>query len=170
MRILALDTASHCGWAALKSPSNHTRATSGVQEFKLGRGESPGMRFLRFRKWLREMIEYTKAQVIAYERSAHFKGVGAAEVHHGFQTIMHEIAAEEGLETLPVQNSALKKFATGKGNAGKPEMVKAARKRWNRPDLTDKMHDEADALCVLDWALVEIGEKPSRVKITIRRK
>ena len=156
IRLLALDTATNCGWAAWHP---NTGMTSGAQSFKPGRGESPGMRFLRFRKWLSEMIDLVKPSVIAYERSGHFKGVAAAEVCHGFQTIMHEEAARREIDTAPVQNSELKKYATGEGNAGKPEMIKAARKRW-KVDLTEKEHDRADALCVLAWALNESGADP----------
>lgn len=160
MRILALDTGTHCGWASW-TPDG---MASGVQDFVLGRGESTGMRYLRFRKWLREMIvDYVQPEVIAYERSAHFKGVAAAEVAHGFQTIMHEEAAKRGINTAPVQNSKLKKHATGKGNAGKPMMIDAAKKWWKiKGDIRD---DEADALCVLAWALEECG---TSTKVVVR--
>ena len=45
--ILALDLATKTGWAL----QDRTGAiASGMQEFSLKRGESKGMRFLRFRK------------------------------------------------------------------------------------------------------------------------
>ena len=46
--ILALDLGSTCGWAL--RPDG--RLESGVQVFDLKRGESPGMRFVRFSAWL----------------------------------------------------------------------------------------------------------------------
>lgn len=156
MIILALDTATHCGWASW----NGRKMTSGLQEFKLGRGESPGMRFLRFRKWIREMIDLVKPDLICYERSAHFKGMAAAECHHGFQAELHTECARVGLNVMPVQNSALKKHATGKGNAGKDMMIEAARERWvkyNEWVPGELTHDEADALCLLSFAIDELG-------------
>lgn len=159
IRILALDTGTACGWATWE-PKRET-FTSGTQHFKLGRGESPGMRFLRFRRWLSEMLDLVKPKVIAYERSAHFKSAAAAEVCHGFQTIMHEEAACREIDTAPIQNSALKSHATGKGNCGKPAMVAAARKRW-LIQLDDEEDDRADALCILAWALEECGVKPKK--------
>lgn len=164
IRLLCLDTGTHCGWASWGPKGME----SGVQHFELGRGESPGMRFLRFRRWLSEMIDLVKPGVIAYERSAHFKGVPAAEVVHGFQTIMHEEAASRDIDTAPVQNSKLKKHTTGKGNCGKPAMVKAAMVRWGL-DLEDKEHDRADALCVLAWALDELDLPEKKVMIRVRR-
>ena len=48
MKILALDLATLTGWAS------SVGRTSGVQVFDVRRGESPGMRFLRCRAWLRD--------------------------------------------------------------------------------------------------------------------
>ena len=48
---------------------------------------------------------------------------------------------------IPV--GTLKKYATGKGNAGKPAMIAAAcAKGWEPVD-----HNEADALWILDYAV-----------------
>ena len=50
MEILSLDLATAAGWA-----SKILGRRSGVIEFQLKRGESPGMRFLRCRAWLNEL-------------------------------------------------------------------------------------------------------------------
>jgi Holliday junction resolvasome RuvABC endonuclease subunit len=47
----------------------------------------------------------------------------------------------------------IKRHVTGKGNAGKSEMVSAVRAR-GYPVADD---NEADALAVLDWALAQSG-------------
>lgn len=173
--ILALDMATSTGWAL------HDRngyVTSGVQKFELGRGESPGMRFLRFRAWLREMkgiglctcrvgglCSCYAVDVIAYER-AHHRGGAATALCVGLVTVMLEEAARLGIEVAPVHTATLKKHATGKGNAGKDDMVRAAVRRWG-PELEAQKgsegplpeDDEADALCILAWALDEVGQK-----------
>lgn len=167
--ILALDMATSTGWALMDRKGV---VTSGVQRFDLGRGESSGMRFLRFRRWLAEMLELGFADdegdgravhVIAFER-AHHRGGPATEVGVGLMTTMLSEAARVGCETLPVHTATLKQHATGKGNASKEEMRQAAGDKWfgapgyrlpERPEaFTD---DEADALCVLSWALDELG-------------
>ncbi len=55
--VLALDMATKTGWA-LRDRAG--RFSSGVQEFSLKRGESKGMRFLRFRKWLNDVLKLSE--------------------------------------------------------------------------------------------------------------
>ena len=69
MTIVAFDFGSRTGWAALDG--GHIE--SGVQTFELSRGESPGMRFIRFRRWLEEMMALTKPGLCVYE-AAHHRG------------------------------------------------------------------------------------------------
>lgn len=158
--ILALDLATATGWAARDAGG---RVTSGVQRFDLGRGESPGMRFLRFRRWVRELLELTGAKVVAFEQPI----AGARGFRMGIAIelsgVLSAEAAELGVETTTVAPATLKKHATGKGNAKKAEMILAALTRW--PDHFDGRpapeQDEADALCVLAWAIEQVGEGPT---------
>ena len=60
MRILALDLGSKCGWATLDTEGRF-EVESGVQDFSLVRGESPGMRYLRFRAWLAKVLMQSEA-------------------------------------------------------------------------------------------------------------
>ena len=162
--VLALDLATSTGWA-LRDTSG--QVTSGVQTFDLRRGESAGMRFLRFRAWLREIMALAGGNgVVAFEQ-AHHRGGHATSLAVGLVTVVLEEAAAQGWETTSVHTATLKKHATGKGNASKGEMIGAAVRRWHsvRPfrlqftttsECCDE--DEADALCVLAWALEQIGE------------
>lgn len=299
VRILALDIATSTGFALLDANGN---VTSGVQKFELGRGDSPGMRFLNFRSWLdrvwfagdpepskREELAwaagffdgegcttnhkaYTKTHVakdgskstltsdsiklqvpqvercnlerfmwaiggvgaihgpyqpknrpnaspiyrwsctgvndarsvlgsmwpwlgrvkreqaeralgeklsgmkrmthlqetglIAYEMP-HARGGSATQVLMGFVAVVHEFCAMHGVSHSSVHTATLKKHATGKGNAGKPDMISAALRRWpSRLAVHDQIggnalgDDEADALCILAWACDELGVKP----------
>lgn len=162
--VLALDLATSTGWALRDSSG---QVTSGVQTFDLRRGESAGMRFLRFRAWLREIMALAGGKgVIAFEQ-AHHRGGHATSLAVGLVTVVLEEAAAQGWETTSVHTATLKKHATGKGNASKGEMIGAAVRRWHRvrpfrlqftttSECCDE--DEADALCVLAWALEQIGE------------
>lgn len=48
----------------------------------------------------------------------------------------------------------LKKWATGKGNAGKPMMIQAAQERWPHVEIIDDNH--ADALLLAAWGLENV--------------
>lgn len=143
--ILALDLGTKTGWALrLQGRFEH-----GVQEFVVKRGESPGMRYVRFNRWLRETGTY--ATFIAYE-APHHRGGAATEVANGFATRVQEFCAEMGAEHTAVHTATLKKWLTGSGNAKKPEMMAAVAARWCAVE-TD---DEADAIALLHYVETEV--------------
>lgn len=143
-RILALDTGTKTGWCI--------GSTSGVQVFDLKRGESVGMRFLRFRAWLTEIVCLAGGvAVICYEQ-AHHRGGHATQVAVGFITEILTFSALHKIETMPVHSGTLKKFATGSGVAKKPDMITAARAHGYAP--TDD--NEADACLLYEYAVAEL--------------
>jgi crossover junction endodeoxyribonuclease RuvC len=143
MKVLALDCGTHTGWAV---GEDGRRVLSGVQVFDVKRGESAGMRFLRFNAWLRELAQLAGPfDVVAFEL-AHHRGGAATELTVGMTTRAQEAAAEWKCENVGVHTGTLKKRTTGSGAAKKPEMIEAARARW-RVDPQDD--NEADALCLL---------------------
>lgn len=149
MNILSFDIATRTGWA-----TNIYGNRSGVIEFPLKRGESPGMRFLRCRAWLKEMGKLLdgQIQVIAFEQ-AHHRGGAATMVCVGLVSEVLAFAAQHSIETMPVHTATLKKFATGNGRASKGAMIAAAQRLgW---DVTDD--NEADAALLLEYALSEIS-------------
>lgn len=181
--ILALDLATSTGWAFR---DRNGVVTSGVQTFDVRRGESPGMRFLRCRRWLAEVLQPSpvrvgdracswdvegdralvrmsrEVDVIAYEK-AHHRGGHATACLVGLATVVQEEAARLGIDLAPIATATLKKHATGRGNASKDEMITAALTRWpDRLKLATSVpgqslgDDEADALCVLSWAIDEL--------------
>jgi len=150
VNILALDTATKTGWA-----TNISSKQSGVQTFDLKRGESPGMRFLRCRGWLGEMLKLLGSiDVIVYEQ-AHHRGGASTACCVGLVSTVQAFAAEHGIELMAVHTGELKRWATGKGNAGKPQMIEAARARgWAPVD-----DNEADAALLLGYAADSLGVK-----------
>jgi Holliday junction resolvasome RuvABC endonuclease subunit len=147
MKILALDLGTKTGWAMLEGG----RIESGVQISDVKRGESPGMRYIRFNRWLEEIAD-PKPDVIVFEQ-AHHRGGAATETAAGFSTRVLEFCARHGIEHSSVHSATLKKFATGSGRAEKADMIARARERF-KPDLADD--NEADALWILEWARREI--------------
>ena len=147
MNILALDCGTKTGWASFADG----RIESGVQDFSLKRGESKGIRFLRFNTWLKAMAELTNPQVVVYEL-AHFRGGHATEILVGMTTRIEEFCESNNIEYGSVHSGTLKRFATGKGNASKEDMRRAAVQEYKRIVDND---DEADALHILAWARKE---------------
>lgn len=149
--ILALDTATRTGWAIARAGADGWRLVeSGVQVFDLRRGESPGLRFMRFRAWLGELRRMAGPfDLVAYEL-AHHRGGPATVLAVGFTTRVDEWAAENGIEHAAVHSATLKKASAGSGRAEKPLMIAAARTRWNVQPIDD---NHADALCLLAYAI-----------------
>jgi len=151
MKILALDLGTKTGWAG----SVDKRVESGVQDFSLKRGESPGMRFVRFNSWLVEMIEVIEPDIVIYEQP-HNRGGAATMVLNGMLAYVLEKCAKYEVEHEPVHSSTLKKFATGSGRAGKEDMIKVAQARFPEKKIIDD--NEADALCIWLWGQEEFKD------------
>lgn len=162
MRILAIDQGSSLGWAT--NSTGHL--IWGQENFALKSGESEGMRWIRFSRWLNQMTweatghpqidptRKTLVDVIVYEGLVR----GSSKMRPNFQasgfvTLIQKHCAEynqgrrmeaggqnEGtIECISVAAPELKKFATGKGNAKKDAMVFKAMFRLN-----EELHDTED--------------------------
>ena len=147
MNILALDLATRTGWALYEN----SRIESGVQVFDVKRGESPGMRYVRFNRWMNTMLD-KPLDLVVFEQS-HHRGGAATEVAAGFATRVLEWCAEKNIEHCSYHTATIKKHACGKGNADKDAMVAAAAVKWPSIELIDDNH--ADALWILDLAISE---------------
>jgi len=151
LAILALDCGTHTGWAF----GDGSRIESGVQVFDLKRGESPGMRYIRFNAWLQEIFDLLEPDLVAFEM-AHHRGGAATELMAGMTTRILEACADRGINHTSVHSATLKKFATGSGRADKEAMKKRASKIAGRLIISD---DEADALCLLEYIRGQFGDK-----------
>lgn len=147
---MALDLGTSTGWA-YRTP---TRFHHGTQRFEVKRGESPGMRYVRFNRWIRDMgatADEQFVELVAYEMP-HNRGGAATEISNGFSTRVQEFCAEIGCEHVSVHSATLKKWTTGKGNADKRDMVAAVNAKWCAVE-TD---DEADAVALLHYVEANI--------------
>lgn len=138
MNILALDLGTTTGYCC--------EHVYGTQVFDVKRGESPGMRFLRLRKWLDEIVQLAgPIDLIVYEQ-AHHRGGAATACCVGMVSHVLSFAADKEIDVMPVHTATLKKWATGSGRAGKPEMIAAAKAKGYDPD------DDNDADACLLYA------------------
>lgn len=161
MRILALDLATKTGWALWDG----ARIESGVQDFSPHRGESAGMRYLYFNRWLDSMAARSvpKTDLIFYEQNFR-RGGHASEVAAGFTTRVHEFCASHAIEYGQLNAMTLKKWATGSGKAAKSAMVTAARKfhySGSQADCIILDDNEADAILLCRYALEKFGGGPT---------
>jgi Holliday junction resolvasome RuvABC endonuclease subunit len=146
-KILALDIATKTGWA--------TTSASGTWDLKTRKGESPGMKHLRLKAKVKEVIELDNIDLVVYEKpSGRFiKGVMSVSELVG---VILLLCAEMEIEHSGYTVSEVKKFATSKGNANKDDMMAAARLKWPQIELIDDNH--SDALWILEMAEDEFNK------------
>ncbi len=143
--ILALDIATNTGWK--------TKTSSGVWNLKPNRGESEGMRVVRFKSKVKELIELENITLVSYERPAgmHKSSIMVASEMVG---VLKDLCIEKRVELACYSATEIKKFATGKGNANKDEMIKEAiRLGFNPQD-----DNEADAIHLYRLTDIELNK------------
>jgi len=140
MKILALDVASKTGWC------NDT--ASGVWDLRPKRDESKGIRLVRFKAKLNELIKLERPDIVVFERSSGFHQ-NAVIVQSEFHGVLKVTLEEHELEYRAYSAGEIKKHATGKGNANKEMMVKAYIERVGSEPVDD---NHADAFFLHDLA------------------
>jgi Holliday junction resolvasome RuvABC endonuclease subunit len=144
---LALDLGTTTGWALRQQDGT---ITSGTQWFGSSRYEGGGMRYLRFKRWLGELLSTTPVLgAVYFEEVRRHQGVDAAHVYGG---LLAHLAAWCEARRLPYQGvpvGTIKRHATGRGTASKDEVIAAMRGRGYAP----RDDNEADALALLHWVL-----------------
>ncbi|MDP2434002.1 MAG: hypothetical protein Q8O33_18570 [Pseudomonadota bacterium] len=145
--ILALDLGTHTGWAIRLKDG---QIISDTEDFKPQRFEGGGMRYLRFRKWLTEIKHSGDGiDAVYFEEVRRHAGVDAAHAYGGFMATLTTWCEHHDIPYQGVPVGTIKKHATGKGNAGKADMIAAATARGHTP-VDD---NEADALALLHFAI-----------------
>lgn len=148
---IGIDPGTNCGWAVLADDG--TRIASGVWDMSSGRHEGGGMRYLRARRHMWDLLNSRLGDVVvAYEEVSRHRGVAAAHVYGGIVAQVTAVCEERGVAYSGRPVGSVKKHATGKGNASKGAMVYAAIARWGGTP-TD---DEADALWIADHLRLEM--------------
>jgi len=163
MNILALDIATHTGWAC----SIDGQRFSGTWDCSRGPRESRGMVFFRFRSELAALLQGSEAVFdLCVREQAHQRGGAATEIALGLSGVLEEFLARLATPCAitTVHSATLKKWTTGSGRADKDAMIAAANKRWaslypSGPTVSD---DEADARAMLEYAI-------EQYQVTIRR-
>jgi Holliday junction resolvasome RuvABC endonuclease subunit len=143
-RILALDLASNTGWAVQRRDG---KVETGV--YVCLRTAIAGRRWVRFRDWLKQTIDFEDHELVIFEEPfIHMKHVSGIGISYGFKTVVELLAAQHEITCCSISATALKKWATGRGNADKSVMLTYARSMgWNLSD-----DNEVDARFLLHFA------------------
>ena len=108
------------------------------------------MRFLRFKRWLNELLSASNhINAVFFEEVRRHAGVDAAHAYGGFMGHLTAWCEHHNIPYQGVPVGTIKKHTTGKGNAGKDDMIASVRLRGHTP-VDD---NEADALALLHWAV-----------------
>lgn len=138
--LLALDLGTTTGFCV-----GHAGAlVSGTANFKPGRYDGGGMRFVKFRKWLNELKAAYPVDGVYFEEVRRHAGTDAAHVYGGLMATLQAWCEENGLPYEGVPVGEIKKSATGRGNADKDAMIAAMVEKGHAPSG----HDEADAIAL----------------------
>lgn len=147
--IVCLDLGTTTGWAL---HSAHGVITSGTVNFKNDRWQGGGMRFLKFTRFLHELnAQAGPVRAVFFEEVRRHLGVDAAHAYGGFMAHLSAWCEQHDIAYEAVPVGTIKRHATGKGNAGKTQMIDAAKARGHLP----ADDNEADALALAYWVLDE---------------
>jgi len=147
--VLAIDPGVSTGWA-FKPANSEEEVIIGTQHFPIVRGESRGMRFIRFQAWLGTFIMVYRPDLVLYEKP-HMRGGATTEILVGMTTLIEAVCTANKVEYTPVRSQEIKKVILGRGVGSKPEMKAAANMMFGPIDIEDE--HQADALCLLGYAI-----------------
>lgn len=148
--ILTLDLGTKTGWA-MQYPDGSIK--SGTWDLKGSRYQGGGMRFLNFNKYLDAAAAVNLIKCIYFEEVRAHAGVDAAHIYGGFLAILTSWCEAKSIPYMGVSVGTIKKFATGKGNASKQEVIAALREMGFNP----KDDNEADAIAILGYVTKKEG-------------
>lgn len=111
------------------------------------------MRYLRARRMLIELLDGREIEAVGYEEVRRHAGTSAAHVYGGLIAVITAVCEEREIPYQGQPVGTVKKLATGKGNASKTAMVRAAEDRWS---MTVSDDNEADALYVAEATRREV--------------
>jgi len=106
--------------------------------------------------WLTEVKQCAAAiDQVMFEEVRRHAGMYAAHAYAGFMGQLSAWCEHHGIPYRGAPVGTIKRHATGKGNAGKDEVLAAMRQRGHAP----ADDNEADALAILYWAAAQDAQE-----------
>ena len=142
--ILCLDLGSMCGFALLTVSAAGFFIISGVWDFRPGRFDGAGMRFVRFRTQLLELMASRQIDAVYFEEVRRHLGADAARIYGALFGQLTEVCEARRIPYEGIPVGTIKRSFTGKGNATKELMIaECVARGW-----TPKDDNEADAIAL----------------------
>jgi Holliday junction resolvasome RuvABC endonuclease subunit len=114
------------------------------------------MVYLRFRAWVQEVDETAGGiRAVYFEEVRSHRGVAAAHAYGGFLAHLTAWGEANKIPYRGIPVATIKRHVTGRGNVDKTAVIVAVRALGFDP----ADDNEADALALLDWALVHGGRR-----------
>lgn len=152
-RYVGIDLGTRCG-VAVKDGSSIIADT---WDFKTKRTQGMGMRYLKFKAALEDLMATGPIKALFYEEVRRHKGVDAAHVYGGFESHLLAFCDTHGIPYTSIPVGTVKKKGTGKGNCGKEEMIASAQKAFPHMEFGPDDDNKADALWILASGLEELN-------------
>jgi len=147
--LLALDLGGKTGWAMWRD-GEVTSGTLSLTKSRSKRFDGPGMKFVRFVRFLKSR---PKVDIIGFEAVRRHRGVDAAHAYGGYLSHLTAFCDEQSPQ-IPYEGfgvGTIKKRATGNGSASKEMMIEACCAKLG---IIPQDDNEADAA----WLLVLLVE------------
>jgi len=173
-RLLAIDLGGTTGWAMWDNGVITSGSINLVKKQRGKRFEGPGMKFVRFDRWLRSL---PRLRLVSFEEVRRHRGVAAAHCYGGYLSHLTAFCDTQDPE-VPYEGYAvgtIKKRATGNGAAKKDMMISACAKLG----IVPADDNEADALWILvlmteaeglAWPGAPVPMPPEKVKKKKKKK
>jgi crossover junction endodeoxyribonuclease RuvC len=145
MKIAAFDLGTKVGFAVCDGSTRY----SGSQNLAPRKHENWASRFDKFQQLLDSISKNFSPDRVVYEEVRAHSGTDAAHMYGAFMATLQSWCNARGIPCVGVPVGTIKKFATGRGNASKMEVLMAVEKRWGVLAQDD---NEADAIALLEYA------------------
>lgn len=149
LKVVGLDVATNMGWAYW----NGKKVQSGAWDLSCARDESRDIRLWNFvveldklREQGIDLIVFEAVRNLGFNKKGGFSTATGVIVQSELQGVLKNYCMAHQIPYKGYSPSEIKKFATGKGNANKEDMIRVANERFGRNVKSD---DEADAVCLL---------------------
>lgn len=171
VRILGLDLGTNCGIAFCDVPVDRTKPlppmVGGIWDLSIGPYDGGPIRHIRLKQFLEiaqpslvmyEDVKFTPAADLFKNKAGGLQAIISrvstpAEFLGGLKVTVTTWCAERGLPSEGIGISQIKQFATGRGNAGKADMIRSCNTKFGTeldPETYEKNGDDniADAAFV----------------------
>jgi len=151
---LALDLGTTTGWA-VGDWYFQKHIASGTVSLKPTRFQSHGQRFVEFKNHIAKLHQKHEFSYCFFEEVRRHIGTDAAHIYGGFVATLQSWCIENNIPYEGTPVGTIKKHITGKGNAGKEDVIIAVKTKL---EIFPKDDNEADAIALCDYHLTNTNE------------